>query len=106
MLGSRHLTVLAFGAVLSTGGCADLFGCHTPQCAEDASLRAAVRQQINARSSLRFFNIDVQAYDHTVYLYGLVDTELDRGRAEDVAVAVPGVRKVYNELGILGNGLK
>jgi osmotically-inducible protein OsmY len=66
----------------------------------DAQIRAEVRQRINAR----FDNIDVQSFDHDVYLYGLVDTGADSAQAEAIARGVAGVRKVYNALGLNGNG--
>jgi osmotically-inducible protein OsmY len=103
MLASRRLTVLAFAAAISAGGCAS-FQCNSADCADDARIRAAVLQQIQQRPSLSTFQIDVQAHKHEVYLYGLVDTELDRGRAGDIAFAVPGVKKVYNALELQGNG--
>ena len=100
---SGRLRLLAFAGVLATGACSYL-NCGSPECADDARLREAVLTQFRARPSLATFIIDVQAYHHDVYLYGLVDTELDRGRAEDVALAVPGVKKVYNGLELMGNG--
>jgi len=69
----------------------------------DAELRAEVRQQINDRPELRFHNIDVQSYQHNVYLYGVVDTGAESAEAEAVASGVPSVRKVYNGLA-LSNG--
>jgi len=99
MFTSRRLTVVALAAALSGAACADFLGDNS----QDASLRSEVVKQINARSSLRFFNLDVQAHDHAVYLEGLVDTGVDRDLAEQVALAVPGVSRVYNGLVIEGN---
>jgi osmotically-inducible protein OsmY len=45
----------------------------------------------------------VQTRDHIVYLYGLVDTALERDMAESVALGTPGVVKVVNSIGISGN---
>jgi osmotically-inducible protein OsmY len=70
----------------------------------DAQIRAEVRQRIDARSELRFDNIDVQSFNHDVYLYGLVDTGADSAQAESIARGVPGVRRIYNGLGLSGNG--
>jgi len=66
----------------------------------DAQLRAEVRRQINDRPQLRFHNIDVQSFQHNVYLYGLVDTGAESAEAEAVANSVPSVRKVYNGLAL------
>jgi hyperosmotically inducible protein len=103
MTASRYLAVLALAASL-LAGCAAFEKCETDACAQDAKLRDEVRQQINARSSLRFFNIDIQTRDRAVYLGGLVDTEVDRSMAEQIAMAVPGVTKVVNGLTLMGNG--
>jgi osmotically-inducible protein OsmY len=105
MFTSRRLTVVALAAALSGAACTDFLGdnCASPQCSQDASIRSEVVKQINARSSLRFFNLDVQTHNHAVYLEGLVDTGVDRDLAEQVALAVPGVSRVYNGLVIEGN---
>ncbi len=106
MSSSRRL-ILAWLAALPAVGCA-LFPagrCASPDCAQDARIRAEVRKQIDSRSSLIMFNINVQTWRGVVYLEGVVDTELDRGRAEDIARAVPGVKDVYNGLEIQGSRL-
>jgi osmotically-inducible protein OsmY len=90
-------------ASLSGAGCAVFEKCEAA-CVQDAQLRDEVGKQINAHSSLKMFNIDIQTYRHAVYLHGLVDTDIDRGLAGDIAMAVPGVTRVYNGLGLLGNG--
>jgi osmotically-inducible protein OsmY len=99
---SRYLTLLAVTASLSGSGCAYL-ECQTAACVEDAKLRDQVSEQINAHPSLRFFNLDIQTHNHAVYLEGLVDSEVDRSMAEQIAMAVPGVAKVYNGLTQMGN---
>jgi hypothetical protein len=45
----------------------------------------------------------LETHDHIVYLYGLVDTALEREIAQSVALETPGVRKVVNSIGISGN---
>jgi osmotically-inducible protein OsmY len=70
----------------------------------DTQIRAEVMQRINERPVLRFANIDVQSFHHDVYLNGLVDTGTESAQAEAIARSVPGVRNVYNGLGLNGNG--
>jgi osmotically-inducible protein OsmY len=70
----------------------------------DAQIRADVTQRINERPALRFANIDVQSFHHDVYLNGLVDTGAESAQAEAIARSAPGVRKIYNGLGLNGNG--
>ena len=102
---SPRLAAAALAAALSAAACTvpGIGHCGTPQCAQDAELVAAVSQRINEHPSLRFFNLRIQASEGNVYLLGAVDTEVDRALAEDVARAVPGVRQVYNGLGLNGN---
>ena len=102
---SHRLAAAALAGALSAAACAGLGGghCATPDCEQDARLAAAVSQRINEHPSLRFFNLRIQASEGNVYLLGAVDTEVDRALAEDVARAVPGVRQVYNGLGLYGN---
>jgi len=104
MFASARVKVLTLAAALCVGACADFLKCESAACQEDANLRKEVRQQIDAHSSLKFFSIDVQTHDGAVYLQGAVDTEGDRQRAEVIASAVPGVKRVYNALGLIGNG--
>ena len=85
--------MLVLAAVVSAGAYARVD-------AEDRQLSAEVRRQIDAHPSLRFHNIVVHTYGHDVYLEGLIDTRLDRNEAADIARAVPGVHRVYNELAI------
>jgi osmotically-inducible protein OsmY len=96
MLTCRNLTVLLAAAAVSLGAYAD------PK-QEDAQIRAEVQKQINESPSLKFHNISVRSVDHVVYLQGLVDTRVDRNQAGAIARAVPGVKKVYNELALNGN---
>jgi osmotically-inducible protein OsmY len=70
----------------------------------DAQIRAEVTQRINERPALRFANIDVQSFHRDVYLNGLVDTGAESAQAEAIARSVPSVRKIYNGLGLNGNG--
>jgi osmotically-inducible protein OsmY len=95
----------ALVAVLSAGACADFTGgqCASTECADDAKIQAEVKRQIDERSSLRFFNINVRTVNRVVYLEGLVDTNVDRGLAKEIARAVPDVKAVYDNLN-LNNG--
>jgi osmotically-inducible protein OsmY len=46
--------------------------------------------------------LTVQTLDHVVYLYGVVDTDLEREMAETVALQAAGVAKVVNSIGLSG----
>jgi osmotically-inducible protein OsmY len=107
MFKSARIALLAAAAALCTGGCAGMFGrCDSSasDCAEDARIKAEVQKQLDESPSLKFYSIHVETHNQAVYLEGLVDTRVDRNNAMDVARAVPGVKMVYNELGLRGNG--
>jgi hyperosmotically inducible protein len=91
------LTAVASRAVLAAGESAPQVEVTAPG-RDDAAIAAEVREGIHEQPSLKFFNISVRSVNHTVYLEGQVDTRLDASEAGDVAQAVPGVKKVYNDL--------
>ena len=101
LLGASLITLSTHGfAAPTTGQAGDQQVIVTGKGLSDAQIRAEVRQRINERSELRFFNIDVQSYHHDVYLYGLVDTGVDSAQAEAIARSVASVGKVYNSLAV------
>ena len=68
----------------------------------DREIRAEVIKRIGEKPALATENIDVQSFDHNVYLYGSVTSRMDSEQAEAIARAVPGVKEVYNGLGAFG----
>jgi len=85
-------------------GCATLDRCGVSGCAGDAAITAEVRGLFGQHPALEPPNLlRVQTRNRVVYLYGLVDTDLERQLAESVAHAAPGVAKVVNSIGISGN---
>jgi osmotically-inducible protein OsmY len=68
----------------------------------DREIHAEVLRRIGEKPALATENIDVQTFDHDVYLYGSVTSRKDSEQAEAIARTVPGVRKVYNSLGLFG----
>jgi osmotically-inducible protein OsmY len=46
----------------------------------------------------------VQTLNGVVYLYGLVDTDLMREQAEQIARQAPHVKKVVNSIGVINAG--
>jgi osmotically-inducible protein OsmY len=82
-------------------GCATYHKCGFGECAGDSKITAAVNASIRNYPSLEAPNVvRVQTIDHVVYLYGQVDTDLQRLMAQDVALAVPGVTRVVNSIGL------
>jgi len=101
LIGAALITLSSYGfAAPTTDQAGDQQVIVTGSGVSDAQIRAEVRQRINAKSELRFDNIDVQSLHHDVYLYGLVETGADSARAESIARSVPSVSKVYNALAV------
>jgi osmotically-inducible protein OsmY len=103
----RSIPVLMAISVLSEvlSGCASYQKCGFSGCARDRTITAAVEASIRSYPSLEAPNVvRVQTIDHVVYLYGQVDTDLQRLMAQDVALAVPGVARVVNSIGLEFDG--
>ena len=89
--------------VLASGlpGCAAYRTCGFSGCAGDAKITADVQAQFDQHPALEPPNlIDVQTVDHVVYLYGLVNTDLERSMAYSAARDTPGVARVVNSIAI------
>ena len=85
-------------------GCAAYQHCGAHGCAGDAEITANVQAHLNEHTALESPNlITVQTLRHVVYLYGLVNTVLERDLAGDVAQETPDVIKVVNSIGISSN---
>jgi hyperosmotically inducible protein len=102
----KRLGVLAIASILSAGASAQTASekCGSNGCPDDAKIQQQVQQKIYENSSLRSLNIYVQTVGHVVYLKGSVDTRSDRRRAAAIARTVPGVKQIYNDLALNGNG--
>ncbi len=103
-LDPTHATTLALLASLALSACASYEKCGFGGCAGDAELAAHVRAAFADHAELQPPNlITVQSVNHVVYLYGLVDTDLQLQTAEALAHEIPGVTRVVNSIGIAGN---
>jgi osmotically-inducible protein OsmY len=65
---------------------------------EDAALTSKVAAVITDDRTLQNSKIHVRTYGNTVHLTGYVASRSDAMRAEDLALEVPGVRRVDNDL--------
>jgi osmotically-inducible protein OsmY len=94
---------LVLAAALS--GCAVYQKCGFRGCPGDATLTAEVRTQLEQYPALEAPNtVRVQALDHVVYLYGQVDTDLERQLAESVARAAGGGARVVDSIAVSNVG--
>ena len=85
------------------GGCAvhDVHQkCAANGCPDDERITGEVMAKLRANPALPVWDIQVQTLDHTVYLYGVVATGLERNIVEDTARAIPGVTKVVNSISV------
>lgn len=67
---------------------------------DDASLQQGVKQQLS--SDPAFAMVQAAVHNGNVELTGSVPTKADRKKAEDMAKAVPGVKKVKEHLSVGG----
>jgi len=105
MSSHAQLSAITFAVILTSAlpGCAAYMKCGFAGCPGDAEIAAEVRALFKQHPALEPPNLlTVQTLDHVVYLYGVVDTDLERDMAEAVALQAHGVAKVVNSIGISG----
>ena len=86
-------------------GCAVFVKCGFGGCPGDAQITADVRTLLNQHPGAAAPGaVSVQTLDGVVYLYGVVDTDLMREQAEQIALQAPHVKKVVNSLGVQNAG--
>jgi osmotically-inducible protein OsmY len=81
-------------------GCATHPACDAPGCKDDAAISAEVRSLLKERAALDASSVDVQTWNHVVYLYGIVDTEYQWQEAQAVAMDATDAVRVVNLLGV------
>jgi len=85
-------------------GCATYRQCGLGGCSGDTGITSQVQSRLTLYPALQPPNlITVQTLGRVVYLYGVVDTSLERELAGTVALRTEGVSKVVNSIGIGGN---
>jgi osmotically-inducible protein OsmY len=102
-----RLSVMMFGVSAALSACALVHSyqkCGFEGCTGDAEVTAQVQAAFRQHPALEEPNgVDVQTVDNVVYLYGLVNTEVNRADAQEVAKSVPGVTRVVNSIAVAGN---
>jgi osmotically-inducible protein OsmY len=88
-------------AVMNALAARRMLDVHTIDRREDTQTEEAVRQTLADDYVLRGADIEVDVHDGNVRLSGLVEFPRYRGRAERVALGVPGVARVDNRLKVL-----
>jgi osmotically-inducible protein OsmY len=96
-----QLSMLSFGIIGALSGCATYNKCGFRGCPGDAGITARVEAQLVQYPALEAPNsVRAQTLDHVVYLYGLVDTDLERQLAESVAVEAAGGARVVDSIAV------
>lgn len=98
----QPLAVVALLALASLAGCAAQHKCPADSCADDAAITKKIEATLYENKAIATWDIQVQTINHTVYLYGLVDTNVQRSFIEETAHKTPGVEKVVNSISIRG----
>ena len=99
----RYVYTSGFALALTAAlaGCAAYSKCGFHGCPGDAKITAEVRAQLDQYPALDGPNsVRVQTLDKVVYLYGQVDTDLQRQLAESVAVQATGGAQVVDSIAV------
>jgi hyperosmotically inducible protein len=82
-----------------TGGCAETATSDsTGQYVDDSAITAKIKKALLADSAVKSLEIKVETVKGVVQLSGFVDNSDQKSSAESDASAVPGVKRVVNNL--------
>jgi hyperosmotically inducible periplasmic protein len=87
--------LIAFFAV---AGCQAMSGRTAGRNIDDLTITASVKARLVADKLSNLTRIDVDTVNAVVSLTGLVESEFEKRRAEDIASLVDGVEKIVNDL--------
>ena len=71
------------------------------QITDDGLITSKVNAKFVNDSVIKARDINVDTFNNTVYLYGVVDSEATSRRAAALAASVSGVKKVVNKLKVV-----
>lgn len=92
----RLISILVFFTTLSVAGQA--FGEVTKDFTSDTWLESKLSTMYLFNKHLGPFEVGVEVRDHVAYLSGVVDSEIEKDLAEEIAKSVDGITKVENKL--------
>lgn len=99
----KHLlgAFIASGLVLLATGCASDGPERTAgQSIDDQATARRVEEALRSDPAYKFTDVKVVAYTGTIQLSGFVDNGEQKGRAEDIARKIPGVKEVKNDIAL------
>ncbi len=97
----RHRAVLVLLTLVLGAGCGNLTGRSMGQWADDETISNVVKLRLVAMATGRHLPITVDTYERTVYLTGGVETSDVKHQAEEIALLVPNVALVVNNLHVI-----
>jgi osmotically-inducible protein OsmY len=87
--------------LFALSGCASFRACGTADCQGDRKITSDVEHRIDETPALMgSVPITVQTNRGVVYLNGIVETDLERYMAENLAKKVPNVAMVVNDVAV------
>ncbi len=92
-----RLTVLLV-VLFTLTGCQAMTGRTAGRNIDDLTITASVKARLVADKLSNLTRIDVDTVNGVVSLTGLVESEFEKRRAEDIASLVDGVEKIVNDL--------
>jgi osmotically-inducible protein OsmY len=99
-----YAAALAF-TLGALSACAVYEKCGFKGCPGDAQISAEVNALLALHPGVGSPGaVSVQTLDGVVYLYGVVDTDLMRQEAQEIALQAAHVKKVVNSLGVQNAG--
>jgi hyperosmotically inducible protein len=93
----RMLTVCML-LLMGVSGCVAMTGETLGQNIDDTNITAAVKTKLAGEKASTLTRIDVDTVRGVVHLGGVVASDADRARAEQIAAQVGGVKRVINDL--------
>src|SRR5271169_811624 len=104
-LKSHYAAALAIVLIGALPACATYEKCGLSGCPGDAQITAAVSALLDQHPGVGSPGaVSVQTLNGVVYLYGVVDTDLMREEAGEIALHAPNVKKVVNSIGVQNAG--
>jgi osmotically-inducible protein OsmY len=101
MKNTKRISALALSMVLAgaLAGCAGFGRCSPENCASDKQTLSELNSALASHRELGApADIHSQVINGVAYLTGVLDTDLEVHNAERIALQVPGVKDVVNNL--------
>ena len=92
------IRIAAAFLILTLAGCQAITGRTAGRNIDDLTITASVKARLVADKLSNFTRIDVDTVNAVVSLNGLVESEIEKRRAEDIASLVEGVKQIVNDL--------